>query len=139
MVQAWNLEPIQSCENIVKYLDDPRLPEYGKSIGVLNMDEGGRRLTRAEFLKIVIHALGSTSLVDRKNLVVRSFEDTREKAWYNPYLQYALDTGIIRSNSGENIRFRPNERITRAEASEIIIRITRASTNTGTENPFIDV
>jgi hypothetical protein len=89
-------------------------------------------LTRAEFLKIVIRATGWTIPSPAISL---PFHDVETNIWYAQYVSLALSKWMIR----ENVRFRPNDPITRAEATKIImvalwVTIPAASTMT-----FIDV
>lgn len=48
------------------------------------------------------------------------FEDVPTDSWYAPYVSLALSKGII---SDKNTNFRPNDTISRAEASKIIVGI----------------
>lgn len=71
-------------------------------------------LTRAEFLKIALNAAeveipGSVS--DSK------FSDVSADSWYAPYVAVALEKGVI---SGNSDKFRPDDRITRAEVAKIL-------------------
>ncbi len=71
-------------------------------------------LTRAEFLKIVINTTGW--VVPTANLNI-PFNDVSTDTWYAKYVSLALSKGMIRSDT----RFRPNDSISRAEATKILM------------------
>lgn len=71
-------------------------------------------LSRAEFLKIVINTTGW--VVPTTNLNI-PFNDVSTNTWYAKYVSLALSKGMIRSDT----RFRPNDSITRAEATKILM------------------
>lgn len=89
-------------------------------------------LTRAEFLKIVILSTGwdipSTSLNT-------PFNDVKENSWYQRYTSLALSKGMIRSAA----RFRPNDPISRAEATKILTIVLWVTVNEPTTMTFVDV
>ncbi len=74
-----------------------------------------QKLSRAEFLKMIIHARGieNPSVEYQQN-----FSDVTEGAWYTSYVAYALSLDMITS---ANTRFRPHDLITRAEATKILM------------------
>lgn len=72
------------------------------------------RLTRAEYLKIVINATGWQLPTTNVSL---PFEDVSLSDWYAPYTSLAISKGMI---NGEHRNFHPNAAITRAEATKIL-------------------
>lgn len=72
-------------------------------------------VTRAEFLKMVMSAAGCAP-VDPVNV----FKDVSSDDWFAPYVSFALKEHVI-SNQLEY--FRPNDSISRAEATKIIVGI----------------
>ena len=72
------------------------------------------RLTRAEFLKIVINTAGWS--VPSMNTTL-PYNDVSLNSWYAKYTSFALAKGMIQTSS----RFRPNDTITRAEAMKILM------------------
>lgn len=76
------------------------------------------RLTRAEFLKIATNTAG---WVPSTMESVSRFEDVSTDDWYAPYVLLALSKGAI---TGSNAKFRPNDLITRAEATKILMAVS---------------
>jgi len=74
-------------------------------------------INRAEASKMLLEAAGFDIGTDS----VSSFSDTESGAWYMKYVNFAKNKGII-SGYGDGT-FRPDNSITRAEASKIIIKI----------------
>ncbi len=72
-------------------------------------------LTRAEFLKIVINTTGWQ--VPTTHLYL-PFDDVASNVWYAPYVSLAIDKKMI---DGERTSFNPNNTITRAEATKILM------------------
>jgi hypothetical protein len=103
-------------------------------IGVVdNVDRFRPRdnVTRAEFLKLVMKAGGCNPDVSTTNV----FKDVAKDAWYAPYVALALDENII-SDSFD--RFRPNDSITRGEATKILVGVFNVSFEVDS-NTFSDV
>lgn len=88
-------------------------------------------LTRAEFLKITMNAAGWQVPATGTT----SFEDVPAQMWYTPYVALALSKGIV---TGQNVNFRPNDSISRAEAAKIIVGIFGANVGSTTTS-FADV
>ena len=74
-------------------------------------------ITRAEFLALIVRALG-LSTVSYKNNV----SDVDKNAWYAKTVATALENGIITDDS-----FRPNDKATRSEMSEMLYDACKAS------------
>ncbi|KAA9030634.1 S-layer homology domain-containing protein [Niallia endozanthoxylica] len=70
-------------------------------------------ITRAQFVKIIVSALGLTS-----NGPGKTFTDVKQNHWYTDSIRIASDLGIISGNQG---KFYPNDNITRAEITKIIV------------------
>ena len=102
------------CVSIIKNLDDPRLVAYYDDLGVIDASNPDRRLTRAEFLKLVLNAAG----VDVTQEADPVYKDVASTHTLKQYIAYATRHGIV---SGQGEFFRPNDRITRAEASKIFV------------------
>lgn len=72
-------------------------------------------LSRAEFLKIVINSTGWQVPSTGLNI---PFDDVSLNTWYAPYVSLALSKGMI---AGNRVSFNPNDSITRAEATKILM------------------
>lgn len=70
-------------------------------------------LTRAEFVKMVVNALG----IDVAGMTA-SFADVPTTHTLSPYIAAAVEAGLI---NGDVDMFRPNDSITRAEAMKILV------------------
>jgi hypothetical protein len=90
-------------------------------------------LTRAEFLKIVINTTGWE--IPSTQLTI-PFEDVSLGSWYAPYVSLALSKSMI---SGNRINFHPNDPITRAEATKILLTALGVTMNTSTMLSFVDL
>ncbi|MFI3209442.1 MAG: S-layer homology domain-containing protein [Peptostreptococcaceae bacterium] len=94
-------------------------------------------ITRAEFIKIVNKSFGyeqKSGIIQMiRNLVRKGvmFTDINEDAWYYEYLEVAVDKGYI--DGYEDNTFRPNDKITRQEASKIVA-VIRELTGDGVIN-----
>lgn len=89
-------------------------------------------LTRAEFLKIVINTTGwavPTTGLDMP------FYDVSTDVWYARYTSLALSKGMIQRST----MFRPNDSVTRAEASKILIIALGVTVNEVSSMTYIDV
>ncbi|GFN32776.1 S-layer homology domain-containing protein [Paenibacillus xylaniclasticus] len=75
-------------------------------------------VTRAEFAKMLIHALD----LDSYGLTT-SFKDIKSSDWFAPYVAAAANKGIITGRSADT--FAPNATITRAEMATMIARALR--------------
>ena len=108
----------------------------GRSSGVYAPDD---KLTRAEFVKIALLAIGVT--VDTSAEIDDApFKDVPLYAWYAPYIKKAKDLKLI-AGYGNNI-FKPDQTINRAEAIKILLAgfkfdlsTTKTSTTTTTAPP----
>lgn len=78
-------------------------------------------VTRAEFAKMLIHALD----LDRA-AVKGSFDDVSDSDWFAPYIAAAAELKIINGRTAD--RFDPHARITRAEMAAMIARALKAAT-----------
>ncbi|MGF7049476.1 hypothetical protein J2T13_003987 [Paenibacillus sp. DS2015] len=74
-----------------------------------------RDITRAEFMSIMIRALGLSSANKTFH-----FKDIEEKAWYHQAVQIGYSYGLVDGYSDGS--FNPNEKITRQEAMVILSR-----------------
>lgn len=100
-------------------------------LGIVNNSSKFRpddSLTRAEFLKIALNAAeedvsGASSDTP--------FSDVAKDAWYTPYVSTALKKGII---SDKSDKFRPDDRITRAEVAKILASVLELLPSEGSEN-----
>jgi S-layer homology domain len=104
-----------SCGSELENLTDPRLVAYYSDIGVVNQSNTGRKLTRAEFLKLVLNSAG----VDVTAEANPSYSDVSASHSLRKYIAYATRNAIV---SGQNGKFRPDDLISRAEAAKILVR-----------------
>ena len=77
-----------------------------------------RSVTRAEFCKMIVAALG-LELVDYKGI----YADTSSKDWFAPYAQVAKDYSIM---SGDSVGFRGNDVISRQEMAVVLLNALKA-------------
>ncbi len=126
------------------------------AITVGYLDDGNREfrktdfITRAEFNKMVIYAschipytIENGTYNDRYN----RFPDNPSSQWYSELVNISANSGLVVGIEEDGItRFKPNQEITRAEATKIIVEIymnlnpeqEMASCDDG-ESPFRDV
>ena len=98
---------------------------YYDVLKVLNRANIDRKLSRVEFLKLLLHSAG----VDVPSAgTATPFSDVPTNMWYAPYVAYAVKGGIVHGDEG---KFRPNDTITRGEAAKILIRGTSLGYSTG--------
>lgn len=71
-------------------------------------------ITRAELLKMAVLSSGVSVAYDAQF----GYEDVHESDWFAPYVSTAKKLGYI---SATNTKFRPNDAITRAEVSKIVV------------------
>lgn len=73
-------------------------------------------ITRAEFVKI----LGGIEGIKVKDYSGSNFDDVSQKAWYAPYVQWAVKAGVTKGVSAK--KFDPNGQITRQDMATMIYR-----------------
>lgn len=77
-------------------------------------------VTRAEALKIILVASG-VEIEDANT----NFSDVRAGSWYEDYVAYAQENGIV--NGYTDGTFRPHQNITRAEIVKIIVKVMKVA------------
>jgi len=77
-------------------------------------------ITRAEFIKIVL--LAKFSITEIEKARNQGFEDVLNNDWFVDYVNFAKEKKFIIGYTEEN-KFKPNQFITFAEASKIIVNI----------------
>ncbi len=82
----------------------------------------GNTITRAEFLKVAI----LTSGFEPEDKEGASYPDVADEAWYKKYFQFAKVNELLRMKKGGFIT--PNMAITRAEAADVMYRLSRLKT-----------
>ncbi|MHA7966140.1 S-layer homology domain-containing protein [Paenibacillus sp. CAU 1782] len=96
----------------------------GKAEGVFAPQD---QVTRAEFAKMLIHAL------DLDNVsATATFGDVVANDWFAPYVAAAADLGVINGRSAN--RFDPQAKITRAEMATMVARALKAKGATAVED-----
>jgi hypothetical protein len=78
--------------------------------------EPGRAVTRAEFVSLLVKALG----LELKKGGKTQFKDVKENSWYEKAVYAAADSGLV--NGYEDGTFRPGGTITREELAVILAR-----------------
>jgi hypothetical protein len=74
-----------------------------------------RKVTRAEFMKMIVSAMGGyDSSVDYGE----SFKDIPQGAWYENYVAFAKQAGLVAGYTDGT--FRPKDNISRAEAAKVL-------------------
>lgn len=76
----------------------------------------GNEITRAEFVKMAVYAFGS-DFEPNTAYDVSMYTDVPETQWYRAVIGYATEKNWI---SGHEGKFRPNDKITRQEASKLV-------------------
>ncbi|MEZ0537026.1 S-layer homology domain-containing protein [Caldicellulosiruptoraceae bacterium PP1] len=71
-------------------------------------------VTRAEFAKMIVQALG----ISTKDQSVTQFSDVTEKDWFYPYVAALYNLGVVNGRSAN--KFAPNEKITREEMAKVV-------------------
>jgi len=95
---------------------------YAKTAGFVKGNEKdgtftpSRQVNKAEFLKMLLLASGikSESLPTNESLA----NDIPKEAWFAPYLNYAIKSGIITKDSKGNVY--PNQPLTRGEVADML-------------------
>lgn len=96
------------------------------TLGIVNgtsehVFSANREITRAEMAKLVFSVYDLEDwLVDAVPSGKKVFKDVKDSAWYYDYVCIANDMGII--NGYSDGTFRPNEKVTYAEAIAMLIR-----------------
>ena len=121
----------KKCDQTLTNLNDSRLTAYYNDLKVIDRSNMNRALTRAEFLKLVLNAAN----VDVSNEADAKYADVPASHTLNKYIAYATRIGMV---AGQNGNFRPDDKITRAEAAKVF---TNAAGIGGakTVNTFADV
>lgn len=121
------------CVSAVKNLDDPKLIAYYADLQVINRENLNRTITRAEFIKLVLNAGKVNLLAETDFNSLEPFIDIDRNSWYAPFVIYMLRTKTMNgqevTDENGNISkiFRPNDSISRAEASKILSELVRRS------------
>lgn len=93
-----------------------------------------KKVTRAEFLKIIIE--GSGLETDQSNKI--PFKDVSEKAWYYPYIQKAYNEKFV--SGYDDGTFKPDQTINKVEALKILALVQNWELPSKlSKNPFSDV
>lgn len=92
-----------------------------KEKNIVSGDENGNYnpdlpIKRSEFVAISVRTLG-LSLLNYQN----AFEDVSKDVWYAPYVQTALDFGLI----SQDTLFRPDDLITRQEIAKVVSQMAK--------------
>lgn len=95
----------------------------GKSEGVFAPSD---KVTRAEFAKMLIHALD----LDNRS-AVENFDDVKSSDWFAPYVAAAAEQKIINGRSAS--KFDPHATITRAEMATMVARALKPANDEATE------
>ncbi len=82
--------------------------------------KAGNTITRAEFARIIVSALGKDTEAKSTGFV-SAFSDIAAGAWYAPYINYVSSHNIVMGYS--NGSFQPNKTISFAECLTILLRV----------------
>lgn len=112
------------CIAPVKNIDDPKIFDYYNILKVQDTSDINRALTRSEFMKLIFNSSGIDPASIDLNFV-NNFIDLGDDSELKVYVAYGLQRWII---SGQTLYdndysqkiFRPNDTISRAEASKIL-------------------
>ena len=128
------------CVSFVKNLDEPKLIRFYHSIlQVPRSKDVSRDVTRAEFIRYIILASGINIKSDSNTIASLMPIDVPVDQTDMEYIAFALKYQIIHGQTdGKNLYFRPNDTISRAEASKIFIRVL-GLTPDKRDSVFVDV
>ncbi len=96
-----------------------------------NKFEPARKITRAEFSKVIVEALEEDIVSEGTAM----FSDVDSTKWYAEYVGKAAAKGLIEGNEG---KFRPDDTITRNEVAQILHRMDNKVAPTNTVLSFED-
>jgi D-Tyr-tRNAtyr deacylase len=107
-------------------------------LGVINGYPDGTfkpdgQITRAEFAKIAIAAVGLTSAADVLKDSPSKFSDVKPGEWYTGWVNLAASQGYLKGYPDGT--FRPNDNITYAEAITVLVRLLGYNDNLPGEWP----
>jgi len=91
----------------------------GKTLGIISGNPDGsyapeRKVGRAEFAKILLNANGFNPEKWQNQAI---FSDVPADAWFNPFMNYAGQSGLITPDQNNNLA--PTKELSRAEVAEI--------------------
>lgn len=112
------------CAHSLKDLTDPRLTSFYPRMGLTDVTQPGRAVSRAEFLQYVL----STAKIDVSSESDPEYTDVNSSHNLKQYIAYATRTGLL---SGHNGQFRPDDTISRAEAAKVFVHASGLSLSTG--------
>lgn len=98
-----------------------------------------RSVNRVEALKIILESFPLNEEIPPQNdepLTLTDFSDVSDDVWYSPYINTAVEHGIIRGYDDRT--FRPNNTLNRAEAIKMIIEAVDTNNEIKTVHVEID-
>lgn len=104
-----------------------------QGFGNTNMYRPDNHMNRAEFVKTLVIAMGA----EIKSSNSRAFKDVSQYEWFSDYIYTAKTLGIISGYNDNN--FRPNQKVSRAEAVKMVLLATGRSESNANDSTFIDV
>lgn len=102
----------------------------GKATGIFAPND---RITRAEFVKILVSAFGYELPTDYES----HFHDVALSDWYSPYIESARNEKLISGDEDGN--FRPGDPISREDVCVILARYQGYTGGMGIQAPFADL
>jgi hypothetical protein len=126
-----SLVVVAGAKNVGDYPDkDEIAPEYMEAVDVLTAlgifqgDENGslypkNTFTRAQAAKIVTYVAIGTSAADKLAHRVSSFSDVATDHWANPFIEYAVEKGIVNGVGGG--LFAPDNAVTGSQLSKMLL------------------
>lgn len=117
-VEGTSFTDVKSTDWFAKYIIK------AKELGIVNGNPDGsfapaRTVARSEFIKMLLMSNGfKTENWTEKDL----FADVPKSAWFNPYMNYAGQAGLIIKDDKNNLY--PSQELTRAEVAEILFLMT---------------
>lgn len=95
------------------------------ALKIFNYSEDGfhpdREITRADFIAVALRLCGyDDEFFSGKEVTKSYFVDVRTDMWYAPYVEYAVELGLI---NGSNGYFEPDSSITYDQAAKIVVSL----------------
>ena len=143
IIDALNDADYEYRENFFPDTNTSRFPNMVDTFGTLKIAHGNinglfepkREITRAEFTKMVL--ISHCYTYNEEDTQIRRYTDVEANTWEARVVSKAEKLGIINGYSDKS--FKPNQVITKAEATKILMRMAMVQANTLENMSYTDV